>query len=261
MSAMVVPHPYMRQHSSSTSRRLLNLDCSADLKSYRRDLGPGVQAKCFEKTSDTIRAQLDHHRAVLLLRHRQSGQASGFPSPVPRLEVPRDHTVASNRAGGSQMMVSNDNYHTAFHPRPLQILSQPHAPQQSRPATRPQQPTAGNIATYPADLRRALEQCARYGDEYGTDTVFEVVVQDASNYMEDSKEVVGAYESLQEANMQVARVFMFDGYYESGSDPAYEVEDDGSLQIEVMTDGSTGGHITISVEEVEARRSLGSKRR
>lgn len=256
MSAMVVQQPYKRQHTYSTSRNLLNLDCSADLISYRRDLGPGVQAKCFEKTSDTIRAQLDNHRAVLL-HHRQSGQASGLPSPVPRLEVLREQTVPGNRA---EMALSNGNYHTAFHPRPLQILSQPHAPQQARPPTRPQRPIAGNVTTYPTDLRRALEQCAQYGDDYGSDTAFEVVVHVESNYMEDLTEVVGVYKSLQEANMQVAKVFLFDGYYNAGVSPTYEVEMDGGLQIEVMTDGSTGGLTTISVAEVSIKQAFGSTR-
>ncbi|KAJ4986570.1 hypothetical protein SVAN01_07879 [Stagonosporopsis vannaccii] len=260
MSAMVVPPPYTRQHTHSTSRNLLNLDCSADLRSYRRDLGPGVQAKCFEKTSDTIRAQLDNHRAILL-RHRQSGQASVFPSPVPRLEVPRGQTVPSNRAGMSQVTPSNDNYHTAFHPRPLQILSQPHAPQQTRPSTQPQRPVAGDVTTYPTDLRRALEQCAQYPDEHGTDTAFEVVVHVASTYMDDSTDVVGACRSLQEANMQVAEAFLFHGYHDAGINPTYQVEIDGGLQIEVMIEGSMGGRITISVEEVPIEQAFGSKRR
>ena len=259
MSAMIVPQFYTRQHAFSTSRNLLNLDCSADLKSYRRDLGPGVQAKCFEKTSDTIRAQLDDHRAFLL-RHRQSGQASGFPSPVPRLEVPRSHTVTSNNAVPPPMTAPINNYHTASHPRPLQILSQPHAPQQLVSASRPQSTVPGNIATYPIDLRRALEQCAQYGHQYEPNTVYEVIVDIGSNYMRDSKDVVGTYESLQEANMQVASVLLFDGYYASGDNPAYEIESAGRLKVNVMTDGSTGGDTTIWVKKVPARR-LGPKRR
>lgn len=261
MTAMVAPQRQTRPHtySTSTSRNLLNLDCSADLKSYRRNLGPGVQAKCFEKTSDTIRAQLDNHRAVLL-KHRRSGQANGFPSPVPRLEVPQQHTPLSHRAGGMQVTAPSGNYHTASHPRPLQILSQPHAPQQPRPMARPRQPIEGNVATYPPDLRQALEQCAQFPDDHHLDIAYEVVVQIHSNYMEDSKEVVGTYRSQQEANMQVAATFLFDGYYESGADPDYEVED-GSLQISVSTDGSMGGYTTISVEEVCLQPSFGPKRR
>ncbi|KAJ8115672.1 hypothetical protein OPT61_g2742 [Boeremia exigua] len=256
---MFVPQPYTRQHTSGTSRNLLSLDCSADLRSYRRDLGPGVQAKCFEKTSDTIRAQLDDHRAFLL-RHRQKGQASGLPSPVPRLEVLQSHTMPSQNAVPPQMTAPTNNYHTAFHPRPLQILSQPHAPQRA-PAPRPQEPVPGNVATYPIDLQRALQQCAQYGNKYEPDNVYEVVVEIDSEYMKDSREVVGTFKRLQEANMHVARVYLDDGYYDSGSDATYEVEDGVSLKISVMTDGSTGGYTTISVKEVTAMPSARSNRR
>lgn len=166
MTVMVAPQSYTveRQHAFSTSQNLLNLDCSADLKSYRRNLGPGVQAKCFEKTSDTIRAQLDNHRAFLL-QHRQSGQASAFPSPVPRLEVLQTHTAPSNTAVPSQLSASNNKYHTAFHPRPLQILSQPHAPRQTTSA-RPQNSASGGISTYPSNLRQTLEYNRQYGHQH-----------------------------------------------------------------------------------------------
>lgn len=163
MTVMVAPQSYtvQRQHSFSTSQNLLNLDCSADLKSYRRNLGPGVQAKCFEKTSDTIRAQLDNHRA-LLLQHRQSGQTSGIPSPVPRLEILQPHTTPSNTVIQSQFAAPNNKYHTAFHPRPLQILSQPHAPRQTTSA-RLQRSAPGSVSTYPANLRQTLEHNRQYG--------------------------------------------------------------------------------------------------
>ncbi|KAF2624347.1 hypothetical protein BU25DRAFT_158358 [Macroventuria anomochaeta] len=260
MTAMVAPQPYTRQHAFSTSRNLLNLDCSADLKSYRRDLGPGVQAKCFEKTSDTIRAQLDDHRAFLL-RHRQSGQASGFPSPVPRLEVPQSHTVHSNNAIPPQLAAPNNNYHTASHPRPLQILSQPHAPQQTVPPSRRGSPVPGHIGTYPAGLRQALERCSQYGHQRQPGTVWEIITDTKSDYMDSSKDVVGAYESLQEANMQVANVFLFDRYYASDDEPTYEVEGDGGLKIRCKTDGSTGRYVEIYVESAPARRTLGPGRR
>ena len=260
MSAMVVPQPYTRQHAFSTSRNLLNLDCSSDLKSYRRDLGPGVQAKCFEKTSDTIRAQLDEHRAFLL-RHRQSGQASGFPSPVPRLEVPPSHTAPGNDAGQSQ---PNNNYHTTSHPRPLQILSQPYAAQQTPPASRPQSPVRsipGQVATYPIDLRQALERATQFGHRYEQDNVYQVIVDAASNYMDGSTSVAGAHEDLQKANLLVANIFIFDGYYESGDEPTYEVDNIGRLRISIETDGPTGGYTTIRIQKAPVRRDLGPRRR
>ena len=161
---MVAPQRQTRQHAFSTSRNLLNLDCSADLKSYRRDLGPGVQAKCFEKTSDTIREQLDEHRAFLLL-HRQNGQASGFPSPVPRLEALPSQSAPNSNVASPHVTATRDNYYTASQPRPLRMLSQPHAPQQPLQASRPRAPVSGQVGTYPTGLRQALERCSQYGHQ------------------------------------------------------------------------------------------------
>jgi hypothetical protein len=79
--------------------------------------------------------------------------------------------------------------------------------------------------------------------------------------MPSSRDTVGTYESLQEANMQVANVFLFDGYYASSDDPTYEVEGDGGLQIQCNTDGSTGGYTEIFVESAPARRTLGPRKR
>ncbi|KZM21597.1 uncharacterized protein EKO05_0008048 [Ascochyta rabiei] len=262
MNARVALQPYSvpRQHAYPSSQNLLNLDCSADLKSYRRDLGPGVQAKCFEKTSDTIRAQLDDHRAFLL-RHRKSGQASRFPSPVPRLEVLQSYTVPSNNAVPPQLTVPNNNYHTASQPRPLQILSQPHAPLQTSPA-RPESPVPGNIGTYPIGLRQALERCNRYGDRHEAGRVHEVIVRITRERMPTTQDVVGVYESLQDANMKAANIFLFDGHYESGLyQPTYEVGDMGHLRCAVETDGSTGGYTEIYVKRASARRAQGPRRR
>jgi hypothetical protein len=263
MTAMAVPQSYTRQHAFSTSRNLLNLDCSADLKSYRRDLGPGVQAKCFEKTSDTIRAQLDHHRAFLL-RHRQSGQSSGLPSPVPRLEVPPSHTAQYSTAP-PHITASNGSYHVASHPRPLSVLSQPHAPQAtqaSRPAPPSRRASAVSVHnnTFPEGLRRALERCSQYGDRRQPDIVWKVIIDTASDYKDATRDVVAAYDSLQEANVQVANVYLHEYQPSVLDDPKYEVEGDGGLRIRCKTDGSMGGCVDIFVKKAQARRTLGPRR-
>ncbi|KAF1358087.1 hypothetical protein EJ07DRAFT_157101 [Lizonia empirigonia] len=260
MTAMAAPQPFSRQHTWSTSRNLLNLDCSADLKSYRRNLGPGVQALCFEKTSETIRAQLDDHR-TFLLRHRLGGQASGFPSPVPRLEVPQSHAAPNNDAVPPRVTASNGNYHTASHPLPLQILSQPHAPLQTSPA-RPQRPVPGDIHTYPIDLRQALENCSQYGDGFVEGGHVYEVIERVDRDMPTTVDVVGAYESLQDANMKVAEVLLSEGYYESaGGEVTYEVGDFGDLRCDLYTDGSTGGSTEIYVRRASSRRVQKAKRR
>ncbi|KAH6629820.1 hypothetical protein C7974DRAFT_193736 [Boeremia exigua] len=254
MSGMAVAQPPTRQHASAASRNLLNLDCSADLRLYRRNLGPGVQAKCFEKTSDTIRAQLDHHRAFLL-RHRRDGRTSGLPSPVPRLEVPQ--AMPGIDAAATQMNVPTTKYHTASHPRPLQILSQPHAPQQAPSVPQWERPFPGNVSTYPVDLRRALEECARYEHKYEPHTVYEIVMHVTGERGEHS--VIGSSGSLQEANLLLARMFLFEGYRDYGDDATYEVSNDGSLRVSVVAEGWQRGEMTITVERNSVRP--GPKRR
>lgn len=256
MTAMVAPQRHTRQHAFSTSRNLLNLDCSADLKSYRRDLGPGVQAKCFEKTSDTIREQLDEHRAFLL-RHRQDGQASGFPSPVPRLEALPSQSAPNSNVASPHVTATRDNYYTASQPRPLRMLSQPHAPQQPLQASRPRAPVSGQVGTYPTGLRQALERCSQYGHQRQYGIVWEVVTDVMDEYSDSRTEVVGTYESLQEANMQSTIVFLDHGYYMEDFSPVYEVKGDGSLAIESEFDG---GRVEIYIRKQPARRTLGPKR-
>ena len=257
MTAIVAPQRQTRQHAFSTSRNLLNLDCSADLKSYRRDLGPGVQAKCFEKTSDTIREQLDEHRAFLL-RHRQDGQTSGFPSPVPRLEALPSQSAPNSNVASPHVSATRDNYYTASQPRPLRMLSQPHAPQQPIQASQRGSPVAGRIDTYPADLRQALERCSQYGHQRQSGIVWEVITDIMDEYSDNTRDVVGTYESLQEANAQAAFVFLHEGYYNSSYSPRYEVKGDGCLAIESEVEDA---HVEIYIKREAARRTLGPKRR
>ncbi|KAF2854821.1 hypothetical protein T440DRAFT_360096, partial [Plenodomus tracheiphilus IPT5] len=91
----------IRPRSPDTlQHRLLSLDCSADLQSYSRNLGPGVQEKTFQRTSDALRAQLEEHRDFLL-RHQQNEHAQLTPvsqvnSPVaPSVQVmpPAQHAT------------------------------------------------------------------------------------------------------------------------------------------------------------------------
>ncbi|KAF3052987.1 hypothetical protein E8E11_009847 [Didymella keratinophila] len=161
------------------------------------------------------------------------------------------------------MTALDGSYHVASHPRPLSVLSQPHAPQASRPAppSRRASAVSGHINTFPEGLQRALERCSQYGERRQPDIVWEVITDTASDYMDSTRDVVAAYESLQEANMQVANYFLSGGYLESYDDrPRYEVEGDGGLRIRCKTDGSMGGCVDIFVKKAPARRTLGPRR-
>ena len=91
--------------------------------------------------------------------------------------------------------------------------------------------------------------------------MYEVIRYIASDKMPKTKDVVGAYDSLQDANMKVVNEFLFGGYYASAIDePRYEVEENGALRCEVNTDGSTGGHTEIYVKRGPVRRGQGPRR-
>ena len=87
--------------------------------------------------------------------------------------------------------------------------------------------------------------------------MWEVVTDVVDEYSDSRTEVVGTYESLQEANMQSTIVFLDEGYYMEDFSPVYEVKGDGSLAIESEFDG---GRVEIYIRKQPARRTLGPKR-
>jgi hypothetical protein len=91
--------------------------------------------------------------------------------------------------------------------------------------------------------------------------VYEIITETAHEYTERSREVVGTFESLQEANMKAAEVLLFDGFYTPGDEPTYEVERGGGLRIGVTADGSTSRRVAIYVKSAAARQILGPMRR
>ncbi|CBX97102.1 predicted protein [Plenodomus lingam JN3] len=96
-------------------RRLLHLDCSADLQPYSRNLGPGVQEKAFQWTSDVLRAQLEEHREFLL---RQQQHEQGTLNPILQSRTPV--------APGPESMPRSHDTHAHMHATPLfRPVSQP----------------------------------------------------------------------------------------------------------------------------------------
>ncbi|KAI8935742.1 hypothetical protein NX059_007262 [Plenodomus lindquistii] len=226
--------------------RLLQLDCSSDLRSYSRNLGPGVQEKTFQRTSDALRAQLEEHRDYLL-RHQQHGQAqltpvSQFHSPVaPSQQVmpPSHHATPVFRDVGRPQ----------YHVQPPQPQApQALAPQWSR-APKPPSPIPGKVETYPRALRDALEQCRRQTAATPDDgTLYHVIYELAADYMDDQHEVVTTCRTPWIASNKVAEYFV--GEFLNGcavDDPEYEVSSQGTLRCEVATDGSLGGRAMVFV--------------
>ncbi|KAF2134320.1 hypothetical protein P153DRAFT_381501 [Dothidotthia symphoricarpi CBS 119687] len=133
---------------SSTTHALLQLDCSADLLLYSRNLGPGVQARCFERKNEALRAQLDQHRDFLIQQK--------IHSPVPRLDIPRqDDTQRLNAHSVASQLI------------PLHVITQPrHQPEiqipiRQQPAmnvlVRPQSPVEDDMDVHPVALPQAFE--------------------------------------------------------------------------------------------------------
>lgn len=137
------------------------------------------------------------------------------------------------------------------------MLSQPHAPWQPVQASQPGTPVSGQVGTYPAGLRQALERCSQYGHQRQYGVVWEVITDVTDEYSGSRTEVVGTYESLQEANMQSTIVFLDEGYYTEDFSPVYEVKGDGSLAIQNEFDG---GCVEIYIKKQPAGRTLGPKR-
>lgn len=91
--------------------------------------------------------------------------------------------------------------------------------------------------------------------------MYEVIRYITSDKMPKTKDIVGAYDSLQDANMKVVNEFLFGGYYVSAVDePRYQVEDNGALRCKINTDGSTRGHTEFYVERGPVRQGQGSRR-
>lgn len=230
-------------HSFDRQQSLLNLDCSADLRSYSRNLGPGVQEKLFQRTSDTLRAQLDEHRDFLL-RHQRNSQMQ--INPVPRVNAPNPLTVPRPWS------------HTLPSHEPAQPLARSPTPPP------PQSPVLGDINTYPPALRAALEQCTAV-QQPEDNIVYRVMFEVQGAYAgHDVHDIAGTYDSLQEANEQVVQMFLFDGTYSSGASAGYEADyevEGGALSCAIETDGSTGGYTQIYVRRVNLPGVKRSRRR
>ncbi|KAF1845799.1 uncharacterized protein K460DRAFT_355563 [Cucurbitaria berberidis CBS 394.84] len=221
-TSIVRPHSFDRQQS------LLKLDCSADLRSYSRNLGPGVQEKLFQRTSEALRAQLDEHREFLL-GHQRNGQRQ--ISPVPQVNVgPWPHTLPPDEPA-----------HQPY----------PYAP--TPPYAQTQDPIPGDVNTYPPALRDALDRCMAF-QQPNDDTIYHVIEDIQSTYMDNAHKITGTYQSLQGANEEVVRKFLFDGAWSSGIhmgyDPEYMVLEGGGLKCAIQTDGSMGGYTQIYVHHV-----------
>ncbi|KAH6866419.1 hypothetical protein J4E91_007632 [Alternaria rosae] len=179
-------HGFDRQHS------LLQLDCSADLRHYSRNLGPGVQERIFQTTSDALRKQLDEHRDFLL-RHQQQ---------QPRL-APTSSVVSGPAPPTPQAYPQPHPYSQASQPPPLQAAVPQLVHRRPEPAIVP-----GDISTYPLALRDALYSQKLIPRAHDGRSAYHVVVSSKNRDLGEDTKVVGTCPSMLAANELAARYFV-----------------------------------------------------
>lgn len=257
MASLLAPLPYAPDPRNQpyefskppASRTLLNLDCSADLTSYSRSLGPIVPDRKISINDETVRAHIEDRRDHIL-RSRESSrgpqiqaQALGYPpSGHPHASVPGTPAI----------------HNPIPRPQPAQFLLQrPLSTAPTPTLSRHRSPIPGNPATYPSALRLALDESSRRGvDPPPANVVFQVIEQVNSRYMDDSTSIVSTHKSLHSANTFAAEHFIseYGGCLNQGWDPEFGLDRYGGLEMRIETDGSTGGLCSVYVRGSTVRR-------
>jgi hypothetical protein len=212
-TASLRPYAFDRQQS------LLQLDCSADLRHYSRNLGPGVQERIFQTTSDALRVQLDKHRDFLL-QHQRQQQPHLVPVPVP---VP----------SGPAPTLNQPYTHPTPYARP------PHAPSvppviPTAIATRsPTKTVPGDINTYPLALREALYSHKPASRAHDGRTIYHVVSSRAGSLSGEDAVVLAACRGLTAAN-EVAAQYFLEKYLGNSEEVKYKQLGNGALSCEAV---------------------------
>jgi hypothetical protein len=221
-----------RPYGLDRQQGLLNLDCSADLRHYSRNLGPGVQERTFQTTSDALRKQLDEHRDFLI-RYQRQQQPNATSAPV--LSGPATIAPRSYAPPASQYQ----------QPPPLLQSAAPQ-PLQSQPL--PIRPTAavvpGDVNTYPPALREALYSRKSMSRAHDGRTIYHVMSSSGDGYSSDHEQVVGTCRSMQAANELAARYFV-DYLGGPTNEDKYRLLANGALHCEV---GTGDGHVSVRVQ-------------
>jgi hypothetical protein len=81
-------------------------------------------------------------------------------------------------------------------------------------------------------------------------TIYNVFMEMRSTYMDNSSETVGTYKNVHAANQAAIEYIIEEGHYSSGAHAGYELEidldeEDGTLHLEIETDGSMGGLVSV----------------
>jgi len=217
-SHIPLPFPTM---ASTTRDKLLKLDSSAHLRSYRRNLGPfritspverlGQQAQG-ARTGDVV--GLEETRWTRMVNHAVHAIQDDYPAPIP------------------------------VHIRVPAVLSRTAAPAVQPPALTLRSAMMPLAHAVPPLLRAALEHSRTFADD---GAVYEVFQETAGAYVGDEVQVVSAHCSLHTANERAVQHFLETYMCAAVDEPEVEVREGGMIRCAVETDGSMGGNTTVYV--------------
>lgn len=236
MAATASPHGY----AFDRQQRLLQLDCSADLRHYSRNLGPGVQERIFQTTSDALRTQLDEHREFLLQHQKQKQPQQPHLTPVP---VPSGPAPAL-----AQSYTHARHYTQPPPPPPASVLSTIPTAIITRSPTKT---IPGDINTYPLALREALYSHKCTSRAHDGRSIYHVVSSKASSHSSDEVVVVASCRSMVAANEMTAQHFL-ERYLDKCEDIKYKQLGNGALSCEATVDKQ---RVSVYVQEARLERT------
>ncbi|KNG49091.1 hypothetical protein TW65_04072 [Stemphylium lycopersici] len=207
------PHGFDRQHS------LLQLDCSSDLRHYSRNLGPGVQERIFQTTSDALRTQLDEHRDFLLQHQKQQQQPHLAPVPV---------------LSGPVAATPQPYNHAPPYSQPPQPPLQSAIPQ-AIASRNPTKIVPGDINTYPLALREVLYSQKSISRPHDGRSIFHIVSSTANRHSSDEAVMVGTCRSLVAAN-EVAAQYFLENCLNNSEEVKYKHLVNGALNCEAINE-------------------------
>ncbi|KAF2876259.1 hypothetical protein BDV95DRAFT_560330 [Massariosphaeria phaeospora] len=249
--------------------QLLSLDRSSDLKIYRQSLGPSVQYRDLSLLShDGLRAQFEFHRDRLLFYRDQEDQALGYPSPgrgshAPP-SVPTANTSTANSIHGPTPRPPQAHFLAAPPPAPgrspLPGDVSTYPPELQQVSARNRSPKPGDVSSYPPELQQVLKSSTKpYHSSPRPGTIYQIIQEIESTYQGDSTDIIGTYDTVDEANYKAAEYFLEEYNLKYCENPKYEVMNNGTVRLEVETDGSMGGLVTVYIKSSVVDRARGGR--
>ncbi|XP_014561564.1 hypothetical protein COCVIDRAFT_33554 [Bipolaris victoriae FI3] len=226
----------MRPYAFDRQQSLLQLDCSADLRHYSRNLGPGVQERIFQTTSDALRTQLDEHRDFLLKHQRQQQQQQQphlAPVPVP---------------SGPEPALAQPYTHARPYAQPPQPPSVSSVIPAAIATRSPTKTVPGDINTYPLALREALYSQKSAPQAHDGRTIYHVVASRAGTHSSEEAAVVTSRRNMVVAN-EVAAQYFLENYLENSEEIKYKQLGNGALSCEAVRDKQ---RISVYVQEAKS---------